>query len=259
MMKTTRLGRHVFGCFVLLAAAAVSTTLYAQTADTATLPASTASAAPTPDPGQGLVVVELFNKSVVINSIIFGLSVIALLLFTYFFLMLRGPMLAPPLFVDEISKLVRTRQFKEAADYCRGHQRFFIASIVQRCVENTDKPHGVLMGILDSEGRRRADIIWNRINYLADVSNVAPMLGLLGTVLGMIEAFFGLEYASASINAKVLSNAIGGAMATTMFGLIVGIMALVFHAIVKGRLIGALAEAEQAAHSLADQINRSEP
>ena len=111
----------------------------------------------------------------------------------------------------------------------------------------------------DSEGRRRADIIWNRINYLADVLNVAPMLGLLGTVLGMIEAFFGLEYASASINAKVLSNAIGGAMATTMFGLIVGIVALVFHAIVKGRLIGALAEAEQVAHSIADHIERSAP
>jgi biopolymer transport protein ExbB len=112
------------------------------------------------------------------------------------------------------------------------------------------------MDMLDAEGRRRADILWNRISYLADISNVAPMLGLFGTVTGMIKAFFSLQTESASINSKLLATGVGEAMSTTMFGLMVAISSLVFYSIVKSRATQALSEAEQIAHSIADHIKR---
>jgi biopolymer transport protein ExbB len=114
------------------------------------------------------------------------------------------------------------------------------------------------MGMVDTEGKRRADILWNRVSYLSDIANVAPMLGLLGTVIGMMRAFFRLDSVDISVKSRALSSDIAGAMATTMFGLIVAIMALAFFSIIKGRATRVLAEAEQAVHAVADHIKRGE-
>jgi biopolymer transport protein ExbB len=201
---------------------------------------------------------ELYFYSPVINGIIGGLSVIALGLFLFFITTVTTRAMVPPEFLDQITKLTVRGKYEQAADLCRGNRGVFIASIVQRCVENPAKDHTVLMDMVDTEGRRRADIVWNRISYLADVSNVAPMLGLLGTVIGMIKTFFGLEGQTGAINAKVLSAGVGQAMTTTMFGLVVGILALVFYSIVKARVTRTLAEAEQAVHSITDHIKRQD-
>ena len=114
----------------------------------------------------------------------------------------------------------------------------------------------MILDMIDSEGRRRSDIIWNRISYLADIANIAPMLGLLGTVAGMIQAFFVLPSQSASINSRALAQAVGAAMSTTMFGLTVAILTVVFYSIVRSRVTRALADAEQVIHSVADHIKR---
>jgi len=133
-----------------------------------------------------------------------------------------------------------------------------VASIIHRCVENAGKGHNVIMDMIDTEGRRRADIVWNRISYLSDISNVAPMFGLLGTVIGMMQAFFGLEQQTANVNSGALAAGVGQAMSTTMFGLMVGIMALIFYSIIKAQVTRTLAEAEQAVHSVADHLKRGE-
>jgi len=200
---------------------------------------------------------ELFFYSPIVNSILAGMSVIALALFGFFALSISANALAPPSFVDDVNKLIIGNQYDQAANLCRSNRKVFVASVIQRCAENAGKEHSVIMDMIDAEGRRRADMLWNRISYLADISNVAPMLGLLGTVLGMIKAFFGLQSGSGSIDSVRLSAAIGEAMATTMFGLIVGIMALVFYSIVKARATKALAVAEQVVHSASDHIKRA--
>ena len=243
-----------------LAALLASAVLWVQTESFAQTPVPEASNTSfKPELGEGMVVWRLFALSPTINSIILILSVIATVLFVYFLTTVKGHTMAPPAFVSEFNKLVQNQDFKQGADYCRDHEHVFIASILQRCAENTRKPHAVLMDMIDTEGRRRADIVWNRISYLSDISNVAPMLGLVGTVLGMIRAFYQeLPEGSASISAGELSRHIGGAMATTLFGLTVGILALAFYAVIKGRVTQALADAEQAVHTIADQIKRDE-
>ncbi len=221
-----------------------------------------ASPAPAPspsiDPTTGALptLQQLFMFSPTINGILAGLSVLAVLMFLAFLLMINGRAMVPADLVDELTKLVVARKYEQAADLCRRNRRVFVASIVQRCVENPAKQHSVVIDMIDAEGRRRADVMWNRISYLADISNVAPMLGLLGTVLGMIKAFFTLEQQTGSVNAKVLSSGVGQAMATTMFGLVVGIGALVLYSIIKGRATRTLADAEAAVHAIADHVKR---
>ncbi len=199
---------------------------------------------------------ELFNFSPIINGIILACSALSLMLLLFFLLTINHRAMVPADFLDEITKLVVRRKFEAAADLCRAHRRVFVASILQRLTENATKGQAVQMEILDAEGKRQADVLWNRISYLADISNVAPMLGLLGTVMGMIKAFFLLETQAGSIASSALSKGVGEAMATTMFGLVVAILALVFYSIVKARTTRVLADAEQAVHAVADLIHR---
>lgn len=201
---------------------------------------------------------DLFMFSPVINGIIAGLSALGLIFFLYFMLSINRRTFAPPGFVDEVVKLVVRGDYERAADVCRRSRGVFAAGIVQRCVENHSQNHSVMLDMIDTEGRRQADIVWNRVSYLADISNIAPMLGLVGTVLGMIKAFYGLEHESGSVDAVVLSRGVGEAMATTLFGLSVGIVTLVFYSLTKARATRTLAEAEQAVHMIADHIKREE-
>ncbi len=199
---------------------------------------------------------NLFMFSPVINSILLALSLLSLAMFLYLLLSVHPQGLAPRAFVDEIYRLVGDGQYKEAIDFCRGHRKLFAASVIRRCLDNADKDPSVLMAVVDSEGKRRADTIWNSLSYLADVANVAPMLGLLGTVLGMIKAFLVVRWETVAASTAPLASAIGEAMSTTMFGLSVAILALVFHSVIKSRATRALAEVEQVVHAVADRIAR---
>lgn len=215
---------------------------------------------PGADPGAAVMptLQQLFGFSPVINSMIAALSILALLLFVYFLASISTRAMMPQEFVNDVTKLVLADKLSDVAELCRRRPGVLAAGIIQRCVENAGKGHDVIMDIIDSEGRRRADLVWNRISYLADISNVAPMFGLLGTVLGMTEAFFGLELQSASINSGILANSIGKAMSTTMFGLVVAILALGFYSLIKARATRTLAEVEQLVHSIADHVKRDD-
>ena len=258
---------------VLLLAIAIGATLMANAQSTDTPPPAPADAAAQPadapaDAGAdankpaGLSenplykMKDLFMLSPVINGIIAGLSVLGLIFFLYFMMSINRRTFAPPAFVDEVVKLVVRGDYERAGDVCRRARGVFAAGIVLRCVENHKQNHSVMLDMIDTEGRREADIVWNRVSYLADISNIAPMLGLVGTVLGMIKAFYGLEHESGGIDAMVLSRGVGEAMATTLFGLSVGILTLVFYSLTKARATRTLAEAEQAVHMIADHIKR---
>lgn len=253
--------------YLLLLFAALAVTVYAQTPSDSVNAENPIAQTQTPlgvnqTTGQLPTFAQLFTYSTystVINSIILALSGVAVLLFVFFMLTTHTRGMAPPDFVDEITKLTLRGKYEQAADLCRTHRNVFIATIVVRCLDNAGKPTSVIMNIIDTEGRRRADLLWNRISYLADISNVGPMLGLLGTVLGMIEAFFVLPTQSGNIKSATLASGVGAAMSTTMFGLMLAILALVFYSLVKGRATRALAETEQAVHMIADHIKRPDP
>ncbi len=206
--------------------------------------------------GVGYRVAELFMFSPVINTVIAALSVLAVGVFLWLLLTINTRAVAPRDFLDEVTRLVIRGDLDKAADLCRRARGVFVAPIVQRCVENAGQGHTVILEMVQTEGRRAADVVWNRISYLADISNVAPMLGLLGTVIGMITAFFGLERETGSVDAAVLSRGVGQAMTTTMFGLFVAIMALVMYSVIKSRATRTLAEAEQAVNTIADHLQR---
>lgn len=202
---------------------------------------------------------QLYGFSPIINGMIVGLSVLALMFFLWFLVTINNRTMVPSGLIDEVMKLVLRGEYERASDACRVSRGVFVADVAQRCLENPTQQHAIMLDMIDIEGRRKADILWNRVSYLADISNVAPMLGLLGTVLGMIKVFSELKFTSGSISAQLLAGGVGEAMSTTMFGLSVGIFATVLYAVVKSRATRTLADAEQAVHMIADHIKRDQP
>ena len=130
MICTGRFGRWHFGWLLVLIVLITWQVLAAQ-------PAAPVSSTPqgagafVPQLGEGLMVWQLYMLSPVINSVILFLSIAALALFVYFLATVKGHSMAPRRFVDEVSKLVRSRDFKEVADYCRDHPHVLCSTIVQ--------------------------------------------------------------------------------------------------------------------------------
>ncbi len=265
LIRVTRLplARCVLTCCVVAVLGVCATAVLGQDVPTpAPLAAPNATSGPAGggiDMESGLLpsFMDLFEYSPYINGIILGLSVVSVLLFLFLLITVNSRAMVPADLVEELTKLVMRGKYEAVADLCRAHRRVFIATIVQRCAENAGKTHAVLMEIVDSEGRRRAEIIWNRVSYLADIANVAPMLGLLGTVIGMIKAFFTLDTEAGGAASRLLASGIGQAMSTTMFGLAVAIGTLMLYSIIKSRATQSLAQAEQAVHAIADHMKRT--
>lgn len=208
--------------------------------------------------GEGVpTVYALFMTSPYINGALLGLSVLAVLIFLYLLMTLNSRSFNPPRFLDDVTKLILNRQFDQAIHLCQANSGVFTSSVIQRVVENRDKELGETMEIISAEGRRRGETIWNRIGYLSEISNIAPMLGLLGTVVGMIKVFFTLTERIAGPNIGRLSEGIAEAMGTTMFGLILAIAAGLFYTITKSKATAVLAEAEQVCHTIADHTHRA--
>lgn len=118
-------------------------------------------------------------------------------------------------------------------------------------------PEAAVWDAMGAEAARVQVQVSQRVPYLASVGNIATMLGLLGTVYGLIVAFQGLGDASAVERASRLSDGIATAMATTAYGLLVGIPALAAHAWLDGRVQSLLAFCEAAASAVAVKRARS--
>jgi biopolymer transport protein ExbB/TolQ len=99
-----------------------------------------------------------------------------------------------------------------------------------------------------AEGARIAAAAFASVDWLADIAAIAPLVGLLGTVLGMFQAFGGIA-ADVTAGAKpvVLAQGVSQAIVTTIFGLVVAIPALVFHALFRRRAARRIAELEERA------------
>ncbi len=110
---------------------------------------------------------------------------------------------------------------------------------------------GVVWDAMMARAARVEAEVSQRVPYLATVGNIATMLGLLGTVYGLIVAFHGLGDASAVERATRLSDGIATAMSTTAYGLLIGIPALAAHALLDARVRRVLAFCEAVAAATA--------
>ncbi len=182
------------------------------------------------------------------------LSVIAVVLILLYFFTIRRNTVVSDKFMNAAEALIRKRDYLGLVAHC-NRQNQSVARITEKTLDfmtkNTGTTFKEVREVAQAEGSRQAGILTHRISYLNDVGTIAPMAGLLGTVIGMIRAF--MEIASGNyegVHANKLAEGVYQALVTTASGLVIGIIAVIFYSIFRGRVQKYLAELEAAATHL---------
>lgn len=188
---------------------------------------------------------------------LFALSIIGLALILYFVVVLREEQVIPRRFVANLRDLLIAGRFVEAQSSCRTHGSA-IAAILGAALDyrlRTTKPdHTVLSEIVEGEGARQATLIQNQVQYLVDLSGIAPMVGLLGTVTGMLKAFNAVALDVAKAKPIVLAAGVSQALITTVAGLLIAIPAMIAYAYFRGRTAKLIANLETTSADLSSLL-----
>ncbi len=153
-------------------------------------------------------------------------SVIGLATFIERLLALRRVRIIPSAFGAELVEMVRQRRWGDAMATCR---KFDVAAsrVLEVAIDRRDKPRDQIKEHLEELGRREASEMERYIWVLGTVASIAPLLGLLGTVGGMILTFQVIEAQGTVSNVGDFAGGISQALVTTFAGLSVGIPAVV--------------------------------
>ncbi len=161
------------------------------------------------------------------------MSVGTLALILYFSVVLRKGQIVPEPLRSELIEKVQAGNLADAARLC-SFRRGPLTAVVQSALNHMESvPDGdpmLLRDVVEAEGARQSEQIQGQTQYLMDIAVVSPMIGLLGTVFGMMIAFNAVSDQIAVVRPTALVAGVNKAMLTTAFGLIVGIPAMMFYA-----------------------------
>jgi biopolymer transport protein ExbB len=178
-----------------------------------------------------------------------GLAVIIERLFV-----LRRSRIIVPELAAAIDMLGGTRDLSAAYTLCQGRPGPF-ANIVKAGLDHAESDWTVIRDVLQETGRREATLLTRRLGVLETVAAISPLMGLLGTVLGMIRIFAAVSSAGVG-NPEALSGGISEAMVTTAAGLFIGIPALVAYNSLDARAGRLIFDLETYASKLLDALRR---
>ena len=152
------------------------------------------------------------------------LSIMAIYIFGSKWWMIRKAGQLDKNFMKDIRDLIHDGKIKTATDLCQKYDSP-IARLVEKGIERIGRPLQDIQTAVENMGNVEVARLENGLAMLATISGGAPMIGFLGTVTGMIQAFFRMSTAGNNIDITLLSGGIYEAMVTTVGGLFVGIIA----------------------------------
>jgi len=148
---------------------------------------------------------------------------------------IRRSVIVPELSVAQVKTMFDERRFREALEFCQSDPSFVSGVVHAGLIEAANGYDAMEAAMQDATGERTARL-YRKIEWLNLLGNVAPMLGLLGTVWGMIVAFGELEAKGGKANPEDLAGGIMIALVSTFMGLIVAIPALAGYGIFRSRI-----------------------
>ncbi len=159
---------------------------------------------------------------------IFIASIIAVAIIIDRILVIKKSKSNIPQFLVKIRGLLKKKDIDGALSYCM-EERTPAANIVKKGLKKYHFGHERVKEAIESAGKQEITKLEKGLSILATISGVAPLLGFLGTVTGMISAFMRIEDLQGSANPSDLAGGIWEALLTTAFGLAVGIIAYTFY------------------------------
>lgn len=171
-----------------------------------------------------LSLIDMASKGGWLMIVLLILSIIAIYIFGNKYWLIRKAGKMDKNFMNEIHDLIHDGKIKSAIELCQQYDSP-IARLVEKGIERIGRPLQDIQTAVENMGNVEVARLEKNLPMLATIAGGAPMIGFLGTVTGMIEAFFRMSTAGNNIDITLLSGGIYEAMVTTVGGLFVGIIA----------------------------------
>jgi biopolymer transport protein ExbB len=223
----------------------VATALFASS-----LPAFAQKAAAPVQEHKHVNLIELSQSGGPVMYILFLFSVVMVAMALTLLLTLRRRAVVTDRFMSSMESMVRAGDIQGLSAYSGRHSHRMAAIVQQTADFILQTPQAGMEEVrelVQTEGSRQVTQLTSRVTYLADIGAISPLVGLLGTVIGMTQAFFDLAAGKEGVQQLELTSGISHALITTAGGLVVAIPALVLYALFRGRALKLGSELETAA------------
>ncbi len=154
------------------------------------------------------------------------LSIIAIYIFIERYIAIKKASKDDANFMNNIRDFIHSDRLDSAVSLCKNNNSP-IARMIEKGLARIGKPLNDINAAIENVGKLEVARLEKNIAWLATAAGAAPMIGFLGTVTGMVRAFYDMSKAGNNIDIQLLSNGIYEAMVTTVAGLIVGIIAYI--------------------------------
>lgn len=199
-------------------------------------------------PASSFDLMKVFESCPWIYSLLLLLSVSSLIIWTYSMLTVRLSEMMPNDFLQNIRELLSEKRYEAALNICQETKNF-TAPIIATAITHRKYGYQAMIQAMQAEGRRNGSSLWQRISLLNEVAVIAPMIGLLGTVVGLFFAFYDTSRTAESLVS--IFDGLGIAIGTTVAGLIVALVAMICYSTLKFRLMNVLNSIENESLSVA--------
>ena len=195
-------------------------------------------------------ILDLLLKGGYVMLPILVLSLISVYVFIERFFYINNAATIDRVFVDRVKQKVLEGDAKGAFSYCSDH-RYPIATVLCKGIARLGYPvRDIESSMAQSAGIEIAKME-ERLTYLSAIATIAPMFGFLGTVIGMIKAFYNISVAD-NISIGIIAGGIYEKMVTSASGLVVGIIAYIFYTILSNKIDKAVTGLEMATSDFLD-------
>ena len=177
-----------------------------------------------------LSIIDLISAGGIGGNIIMGtlalLSIYAIYILIERYSTINKASLEDESFLKSIKNFVEQKDIEAAKTLCKNTNNP-VSRMIEKGIDRIDKPMTDISAAIENQGKLEVYKMENNLANLATIAGAAPMIGFLGTVIGMIVAFHEMASAGGNIDVEMLSKGIYTAMVTTVAGLIVGIIAYI--------------------------------
>ena len=182
-----------------------------------------------------LSILDLAMKGGWIMLVLAVLSVIAVYIFIERFIVVKRATQIEKSFMERIREYMKDGKIESAKALCHGSDTP-VARMIEKGLSRIGRPLNDINTAIENVGNIEVGKLEKGVTILSMIASASPMIGFLGTVTGMIRAFYNMSMAGNNIDIELLSSGIYEAMVTTVGGLIVGIIAYIFYTIIVARI-----------------------
>ncbi len=197
---------------------------------------------------------ELALKGGWVMIVLALLSILTIYIFVQKFLDLKKALRSDNAFMDRITDYIQTNRIDAAKELCQN-TKTCEARMIEKGLIRLGKPLNDISLAIENAGNLEIGKLQRMMPILATITAAAPMIGFLGTVTGMVRAFFDLANAGTAIDISLLSGGIYEALVTTIGGLIVGIIALFAYNLLIARIDKGVNQLEARSIEFMDILN----